>query len=70
MDRHLERDRHPGHHDRSRVEEVRAAIRTGRHAPLAVDGKLIEVDTTRAVEVADVAGAINDFALLSRRSDD
>jgi len=58
MERYLARDRHPGHHDRLRADEVRAAIRAGRHAPLALDGELIELDTTRHVEVAELVAAI------------
>ena len=50
--------RHPGHHDDRRAEEVRAAIRAGRHAPLALRGTLIELDTTHPVDVSQVAAAI------------
>lgn len=58
MDRYLARDRHPGHHDRLRAEEIRAAIRSGRHDPLALDAELIELDTTRPVDAADLAARI------------
>jgi predicted kinase len=58
VERYLARDRHPGHHDRLRAEEVRAAIRSGRHDRLAVDGELIELDTTRPVDIIEVAARI------------
>jgi len=58
MRRYLARDRHPGHHDALRADEVRAAIRAGRHSPLALDGELIKLDTTETVDTARVADAI------------
>jgi predicted kinase len=58
MSRYLARERHPGHHDQLRADEVRAAIRVGRHAPLTLNGKLIELDTTQNVEMAALAAAI------------
>jgi predicted kinase len=57
LERYLARDRHPGHLDRERLEEVRTSIRAGRHRPLALHGKLIELDTTRPVDIAQVAAA-------------
>jgi predicted kinase len=59
MQRYAAREgRHPGHHDRVRADEVRAAIRAGRHAPLGLGGTLIELDTTHLVDVSQVAAAI------------
>jgi predicted kinase len=59
MERYVAREgRHPGHHDAVRAEEVRAAIRVGRHSPLALDGTLIELDTSSPVDVTQVAAAI------------
>jgi predicted kinase len=58
MQRYLARDRHPGHHDAVRADEVRSAIRSGRHSPLALKGELIELDTTQHVETARVVAAI------------
>jgi predicted kinase len=58
MQRYLARDRHAGHHDAVRADEVRSAIRSGRHLPLALKGELIEVDTTQEVETARVVAAI------------
>lgn len=58
IERYLSRDRHPGHLDRERLEEVRASIRAGRHAPLALDGTLLPQDTTRPVDLAGLAAAV------------
>lgn len=58
MQRYLARDRHPGHHDAARADDVRAAIRAGRHSPLALNGELIEVDTTQSVDAARLVAAI------------
>ncbi len=58
MQRYLVRDRHPGHHDAARADEVRTAIHSGHHSPLALEGELIELDTTQAVEIARVVAAI------------
>lgn len=58
MERYAARERHPGHHDSVRAEEVRASIRSGRHAPLALDGELMELDTTRPVDAGKLASAI------------
>jgi predicted kinase len=58
VERYLARDRHPGHLDRERLEEVRAAIRSGRFRTLALDAPLLEVDTTRPVDVARLAARI------------
>ena len=58
MERYLARKRHPGHHDALRADEVRSAIRSGRHAPLVLDGELIELDTTHDVDIGRLAAAI------------
>ena len=58
MRRYLARDRHPGHHDAVRADEVRSAIRSGRHSPLRLAGELIELDTTQDLETARVVAAI------------
>jgi predicted kinase len=43
--------RHPGHHDGVRVDELAARYESGRNGPLVLDGELIEVDTTRSVDL-------------------
>jgi predicted kinase len=52
------RDRHPGHLDRVRVTELRERFASGAHAPLRLDGGLIEVDTSSSVDVAQLADDI------------
>ena len=58
VERYLSRERHPGHLDRERLDEVRANMRAGRHRPLALAGTLLQVDTTDAVDTAALASSI------------
>jgi predicted kinase len=58
LERYVARDRHPGHLDRERLEEVRTNIRAARHAPLALEATFIRLDTTRPVDVAGLTTAI------------
>jgi predicted kinase len=58
IERYLARDRHPGHLDRERVEEVRASIRAGRHRALELDASTFRLDTSRHVDVAGLASSI------------
>jgi predicted kinase len=58
IERYLSRDRHPGHLDRERLEEVLASIRAGRNRPLALDARLLQLDTTGAVDPAELASSI------------
>jgi predicted kinase len=58
LERYLARDRHPGHLDLERAEEVRENIRAGRHRPLELDARLIQLDTTSAVDPAGLASSI------------
>jgi hypothetical protein len=50
--------RHAGHDDVRRADEVRASIRSGRHRALALGAALIEVDTTRRVDIAELVARI------------
>jgi predicted kinase len=59
VERYLSRTRHPGHLDRERLDEVLAGIRAGRHLPLELDAPLIELDTTRQVDIATLAAALS-----------
>lgn len=43
-------DRHPGHLDGSRVDELRERYESGRNGPLDLDGELIAADTTELVD--------------------
>jgi predicted kinase len=51
-------DRHPGHHDSERVHELADRLASGVHAPLDLDGDLVEIDTATAVEPAAIAERI------------
>jgi predicted kinase len=48
-------DRHAGHLDRERVGELAERLASGVHSPLALDGDLIELDTSKPVDVERVA---------------
>jgi predicted kinase len=50
--------RHAGHLDSEIVEEVRAAIESGRHGPLSLSGELVELDTSGPVDVDSLAARI------------
>jgi predicted kinase len=50
--------RHAGHLDGEVVEEVRAAIESGRHGPLRLAGELVELDTSGPVDVDALAARI------------
>jgi predicted kinase len=58
LERYANRARHPGHLDDERAAELRERFETGLHAPLALAGELIEVDTTGAVDAAELAEKI------------
>jgi predicted kinase len=47
--------RHPGHLDHKRVDELHERFTSGAHAALALDGELIEVGTSRGVDVGRLA---------------
>jgi predicted kinase len=51
MSRYQRRERHPGHVDRDRLEDIRLAIESGRHEPLDLRADTIAVDTTTPVDV-------------------
>ena len=52
LDRYARRARHPGHHDAEKITELPARFESGAHSPLQLDGRLIQLDTTRPVEFA------------------
>jgi predicted kinase len=55
IDRYARRSRHVGHHDSEKVEELPARFESGAHSPLALDGVLIELDTTSPVDLDALA---------------
>jgi predicted kinase len=44
-------DRHPGHLDGSRVDELVERYESGRNGPLELDGELIELGTTAPIDL-------------------
>jgi predicted kinase len=73
LDRYTERVRHPGHVDRDRTAELRQRFREGTHGPLRLAGRLVEVDTSHAVDTEALAEqvrahAASALAPLSRAS--
>ena len=48
-------ERHPGHFDHARVDELRARLQGGS-GPLELGGPVLEVDTTRPIAIERVAG--------------
>ena len=56
--------RHRGHvDDRGVVEEVRAALDEDRHLPLALEGELVELDTSSAVDVAALVRRLRELVV-------
>jgi hypothetical protein len=64
FERFRRRDRHPGHADEERdVEATRAAFFTrADKLPLGMLGPVVEVDTERCVDVADLASRVVEAA--------
>ena len=56
--RYRARDRHPGHLAAERANELEGRMRTGVHDALALDGELLEVDTSAPVDVRAIADRI------------
>jgi predicted kinase len=51
-------ERHPGHHDGSRVDELVERYASGRNGPLDLDGELIELDTTSPIDLDALAARL------------
>jgi predicted kinase len=62
------RERHPGHLDDLLAEELAPQLLTGRLAPLALEGPLIEVDTTDLDSVNDAHVAARITVLLASKT--
>jgi len=56
--RYVARPRHPGHIDEVTIAEVEPRLRAGEWRPLELPGTLLELDTTRPLDVQAVAAAI------------
>jgi hypothetical protein len=55
LDRYAKRSRNAGHHDTEKIAELPARFESGAHSPLALDGILIELDTTEPVDMDALA---------------
>jgi predicted kinase len=62
LERYASRTRHPGHHDAEKIKELPARFESGVHAPLRLEGTLIRLDTTQAVDFAVLAQRVHDRA--------
>ena len=51
-------DRHPGHLSGLRVDELAERYASGRNGPLQLDGELIELDTSRPIDVDGLAARL------------
>jgi predicted kinase len=51
-------ERHPGHQDGVRADELAERYESGRNGPLDLDGELIELDTTKPADVDELAARI------------
>jgi predicted kinase len=55
LERYANRSRHAGHHDAEKIDELPARFESGAHAPLALDGELIALDTTEPLDLDALA---------------
>lgn len=58
LDRYASRSRHAGHQDAEKIKELPARFHGGSHSPLRLNGELIDLDTTEAVDLDALAGQI------------
>jgi len=54
-ERYGSRSRHPGHHDAEKIKELPARLASGAHDALDLPGDLIELDTTRPLDLEALA---------------
>ena len=60
LDRYRSRTRHPGHPDAQLLDEVVERHAAGEWRPLALDGELLEVDTTHGVDVEAIVDLVRE----------
>ena len=58
LDRYANRSRHAGHRDSEKIKGLPARFESGAHSPLALDGELIQIDTTEPVNLDALAERI------------
>jgi predicted kinase len=57
-ERYANRSRHPGHHDAEKIKELPTRLASGAHDALDLPGDLIELDTTRPVDLDALAARL------------
>ena len=62
LERYASRSRHAGHHDVEKMEELPARFESGAHDALRLPGDLIELDTTRSVDLDALADRIRELS--------
>jgi predicted kinase len=65
LERYGSRERHPGHVDGERLDDVRNAIEAGRHDPLDLPGQTIRLDTTEPLVPESLVARVQRAALWS-----
>ena len=55
LERYSDRSRHAGHHDAEKLKELPARHASGVHAPLALGGEHIRLDTTESLDLDTLA---------------
>ena len=58
LERYPGRSRHRGHHDAEKIQELPGRFESGAHAALRLRGDLVELDTTRPVDIDALAEQI------------
>jgi hypothetical protein len=55
LERYAKRSRHAGHHDAEKIKELPLRFESRVHSPLRLEGELIQLDTTRPLDLAVLA---------------
>ena len=58
LERYASRKRHPGHHDADKIALLPVRHATGAHEPLNLKGELIELDTSREVDIGGLVARV------------
>jgi predicted kinase len=58
LERYASRSRHAGHHDAEKIRELPARFESGAHDALKLPGDVIELDTTRLLDLDALADRI------------
>jgi predicted kinase len=58
-ERYASRSRHPGHHDAEKIKVLPERLASGAHDALDLPGELVELDTTRPVDLDALATKVS-----------